>query len=200
MKKCIVCSKYSRKRHRFKLKIGIEEHRFNHIVAVDIVDFDGKKVLYYVDESTYFGSASILPSMKLSDVWTALLKCWSLVYLGPPDYLCVDQGSNFVSEEFKASAMADGVAGMEAPVESPGTMSHVEMYHGPLRSAYLKIKSTLRHARPPKILQLAVNSVKDTTCPEGLCPTLLVLAQLLSLPDTRLHPSKSSEHMQSNKR
>ncbi len=92
----------------------------------------------------------------MNDGWKALFKCWSLVYLGPPDCLQVDQGSNFVSEEFKASAKAGGIEVPEAPVESPETISHVERYHAALRAAYLKMEATLKTSRPPEILQLAV--------------------------------------------
>ncbi len=65
--------------------------------------------------------------------------------------------------------MAHGISVLEAPVQSPETMSQVERYHGPLRLAYLKIKFSLRHARQSEILQLAVKSVNDTARPEGLC-------------------------------
>ncbi len=115
-----------------------------------------------------------MPTTKSNDVCKALRKCWSLVHFGPPDFLRVDQESNFFSEEFKTAARADGIEVLEALLESPEAMFHVESYHAALRAAYLKVKATLKTSRPPEILQLAVRSVIDTTGPEGLCPTLLV--------------------------
>lgn len=178
IKNCLTCARHSSVPRRFKLTVGTEEHRFNHIVAIDVVKIDGHNVLHCVDESTHFGAASILSSMKSEVVWKALIKCWSLVYLGPPDFLRVDQGSNFVSSEFKSSAFADGITLLKAPVESPETMTHVERYHAPLRAAYLKIKFSTKGLMPREILQLAVKSVNDTTGPEGLCPTLLVFGAI----------------------
>ncbi len=57
-------------------------------------------------------------------------------------------------------------------------MSHVERYHGPLRIAYMKIKSSLPRSRPLEILQLAVKAVNDMTGPEGLCSTLLAFGAI----------------------
>ncbi len=101
-KECLACAEQSRKSRRFKLPVGTKEYRFNHIVAIAIVSIDGRNVLHCVDECTHFCSAAIVQSMKSEDVCRTLLKCWSLVYLGLPDFLRVDQGSNFVSAEFKA--------------------------------------------------------------------------------------------------
>ncbi len=134
VKDCFTCAKYSTKPRRFKLTIGTDEYRFNAIVASDNVYIDGNAILHCVDECTHFGSAAIVPSMRSEDVWKTLLKCWSLVYLGPPDFLRIDQGSNFVSAEFKASAHAEGITVLEAPVESPETMSRARTL--PLPSAF----------------------------------------------------------------
>ncbi len=101
VKDCFTCVKYSTKLRRFKLTIGTDEYRFNHIISIDIVYIDGKAILHCLDECTHFGSAAIVPSMRSEDMWKTLLKCWSPVYLGPPDFLRIDQGPNFVSAELK---------------------------------------------------------------------------------------------------
>lgn len=81
-KECDVCAKFERRPCRFKLTMGTEEYRFNHIVAVDIVFIDGNKFLHCVDECTHFGAAVIVRNMKSNTIWKALLKCWSLVRSG----------------------------------------------------------------------------------------------------------------------
>ena len=99
--------------------------------------------------------------------------------MGPPDYFRVDQGSSFVSKEFLDSADADGISVLQAPVESPVTMSHVERYHAPLRAAYIKISADLpRKESDRDCLQMAVKSVNNTIGPEGLCPTILVFGAI----------------------
>ena len=97
IRECAVCAKNASIPRRFKLTVGTEDVRFNHIVAVDIVTIEGKQVLHCVDESTHFQAAAFLTNMKSETVWKALVRCWSNVYIGPPDHLRVDQGSNLVS-------------------------------------------------------------------------------------------------------
>ena len=102
------------------------------------------------------------------------------MYLGPFDYFHVDQGSNFVSQEFKENATAAGITVMEAPVESPSTMTHFKRYHAPLRAAYTKNRETLpRSETNEECLQLATKAVNDTMGPDGLIPTLLVFGSCL---------------------
>lgn len=99
--------------------------------------------------------------------------------MGPPDYLHVDQCTNFVSAEFSKCAESEGITVIQAPIESPATMSHVERYHAPLRAAYTKIRDSLRRSETDdECLQLAVKAVNDTFGPEGLIPTLLVFGAI----------------------
>lgn len=136
VKECLTCSRNSSKPRRFKLTVGTEKYRFNNIVVIDIVHIDSHKVLHCVNESTHFQAATVLRNMKSNTVWRALMKCWSSVYLGPPDFLRVDHGSNLVLAECKSCAQAEGISVLEAPIECPQTMSHVERYHTPLRTAF----------------------------------------------------------------
>lgn len=142
-RECEVCIQNGSKPRRFKVTIGTDDLRFNHIVAVDVMYINSRPVLHIVHEGTHFNAAQFLRNMTAQHVWKTLLKCWSRVYLGPPDFLHVDQGSNFVSAELAANATADGVTVLEAPIESPSTMSHVERYHAPLRVAYSKIRDSM---------------------------------------------------------
>ena len=199
VKSCVTCSTYASKPKRFKITVGTEDLCFNHIVAVDIMYISKKPVLHVVDEATHFCSALFLNKVSSSHVWKALLKCWSRVYLGPPDHLRIDQGSQFVSQEFLESCEAEGISVLPAPIESPSTMSHVERYHGPLRAAYLKIRESLpRSESDADCLQMATKSVNDTIGPEGLCPTLLVFGSLPRPPrnataDTQIARAKAIE-------
>ncbi len=145
-KECMSCSKTSQRPQRFKLSNGTEEYPFDHILAVDILNVAVHNILHCVDESTHFGTPAILSNMKSETVWEALLRCWSLACIGPPDFLRVDQGSNFISLEFKASALAGGITVNEVPVEAPENMSLVERYHGQIRGAYLNTKDCVRPA------------------------------------------------------
>ena len=73
---------------------------------------------------------------------------------------------------------------LEAPIESPSTMSHVERYHAPLRGAYLKLRDEFgKDVHRNEVRQPAVKAVNDTVGPEGLCPTLLFLDRFLDRPE-----------------
>ena len=172
-----ICEKHSRRPRRFKLTLGPDDLKFNSIVAIDFMYLSGKPVLHAVDEATHFTAALFLRSMSSEDVWKALVKCWSDVYLGPPDFLRVDQGSNFVSNYFRTASSSDGIELLEAPIESPSTMSHVERYHAPLRASYEKLRMST-NCSDSELLQMAVRCVNQTVGPEGLCPALLVFGCL----------------------
>lgn len=136
-------------------------------------------LLHVVDEATHYTAAKILKRQRSSDVWKALLRCWSRIYLGPPDHMRVDQGSNFVARAFLECAEAQRIQVLQALIESPSTMAHVERYHAPLRAAFLKIRHCLPSSESDDdCLQMALKAVNDTIGPEGLCPTLLVYGSL----------------------
>lgn len=50
---------------------------------------------------------------------------WTLVYLGPPNYLSVDQVSAYNSREMQESLEASGIILKVAPVENPVTKDTV---------------------------------------------------------------------------
>lgn len=172
---CTTCEYHASRPKRFRLTVGTEELRFNHIVAVDVMYINRRPILHVVDEATHYSSARFLPNASAKEIWRALRRCWIEIYLGAPDFLRIDQGSSFTSAEFQGAATSQGISILEAPVESPSTMSHVERYHHPLRTAYEKLRSSLgSDEKDHDVLQLAVKSVNDTLGPEGLTPTLLV--------------------------
>lgn len=176
---CKVCNKHASKPRRFKLTLGTEEIRFNNRVYVDTMFINSRPVIHLVDEGTHFAATCFLRSQSATDTWKAILRLWVHTYLGPPDFLAVDQGSAYVSREMKMAMDASGIRVEEAPVENPGTMGIVERYHAPLRSAYTKIRDTLdKSTTDAECLQMAVYATNFTIGPEGLCPMLLVFGAL----------------------
>lgn len=124
-------------------------------------------------------AAQFLRNQSADFVWKAILRCWSGLYLGPSDLFDIDQGSNFVAKVFLECAKADGVSILPALVESPSTMRHAERYHASLRSAYQKMRDSLRRTNSDEdCLQLAIKAVNDTIGFEGLYSILLVLGAI----------------------
>lgn len=103
----------------------------------------GRTVILIIDEATHFSAAGFLKSQSAKAVLKAVLHLWTLTYLGPPDYLGIDQGSNYVSEEFRSNAEAQGIIIDEAPIETPGAIGTVERYHAPLRAAHEKVSASI---------------------------------------------------------
>lgn len=96
------------------------------------------------------------------------MRYWSNVYAGPLDILRVDQGSNLVSEEFRGATTSSGIDIDNAPFESPSPMSHVERYHGHLRTVLEKLKAELPREDKKHLLLMAAFCLNSPVCPEGL--------------------------------
>ena len=95
---CKTCLKYAQAPRRFRLTIGAETLRFNHRVAIDTMFINNKPILHMVDEATHFSAACFLRNQSTREIWNNIRKLWILTYMGPPDFLIVDQGTAYVSK------------------------------------------------------------------------------------------------------
>lgn len=177
---CKVCKRNAAAPRRFKLTVGSDDLSFNHKIIVDTMFIEGRAVLHIIDEATHFTAATFLRKQTAAEIWTCITTLWMHTYMGPPDFLAVDQGSAYVSAEFKSKAVAYGITMEEAPIESPGTIGIVERYHAPLRASYMTVRQSMPRAKASddECLKLAVHGVNNTMGPEGLVPTLLVFGAL----------------------
>ena len=177
-KYCSFCQRYGKSPGRFKFTLR-DDTTFNYSIIVDIMYIDGNPVLHVIDEATRFQAARWLQNISAKHTWDSLRLCWIDVYLGPPDYLHHDAGTNFVSKEFRQFALSMVITTKAVPVEAHWSIGIVERYHAMLRRAYLIIKEELCNINGTGInkdigLQMAVKAVNDTAGPDGLVPTLLV--------------------------
>jgi len=175
VKFCQYCQLHEKSPGRFKFSLK-DDIDFNYRVFIDVFYLDGQPVLQAVDEATSFTAARFLEDMSAKTTWNTLRTCWIDTYLGPPDYLVHDAGTNFASIEFRSNARTIGSEIKEVPVEAHHSIGKVERYHTPLKRAYEIMKKELRNEEVDKqaILQMAVKAVNDTAGPNGLVPTLLV--------------------------
>lgn len=97
-------------------------------------------------------------------------------YLGPPDVITHDFGTNFASQEFRQNATAVGTVCKPVPVEAHHSIGKIERRHVRLLKAYATIQADLEgHGiKKEDLLQMAVKACNDSTGPDGLIPTLLV--------------------------
>jgi len=175
---CHYCQTKGSAPQRFKFKIK-DEIDFNHEIVVDVVAIGGRQALHVVDTATTFQAAKFLQSMSAKDTWEALKQCWIDTYLGPPDVVSHDAGTNFDSTEFRAEAKLAGITCHQVPVEAHWSIGKTERYHTVLRRAFDIIKAEAHGSMTDEAcLQAAVSAINNTAGPNGLVPTLLVFGAL----------------------
>ncbi|KZL72015.1 hypothetical protein CT0861_11847 [Colletotrichum tofieldiae] len=82
-------------------------------------------------------------------------------YVGPPDHIVHNPGTNFASTEFRNHAEI--------------IVSKVKKAHAPLRRAYNILYNKIKHHTDKEtILQIAVKALNNTAGPHGIIPTLLI--------------------------
>lgn len=72
-------------------------------------------VLDIVYAGTGYQSGLLLSDMSANSVWKALCACWLHLYLGPPDTLYHDAGTNFSSALLKEECVSAGMVVREVP-------------------------------------------------------------------------------------
>ncbi|KAM4054443.1 integrase core domain-containing protein [Hirsutella rhossiliensis] len=88
------------RRFKFTLK---DDQEFNYEIIVNVMYLGSlqRLVLHVMDAATAFQGARFLPSMLAKDTWETLRTVWIDTYLGPPDTIRHDAGTNFASMEFR---------------------------------------------------------------------------------------------------
>ena len=91
---------------------------------------NGSPLLHVVDEATRFQAARWLSNgISAQYVWEALRMCWIDVYLGPPDLITHDAGTNFTVVEFQQYTSSLAITTKEVLIEAANTISLVERYY-----------------------------------------------------------------------
>lgn len=98
---CHYCQKFGAKPQRFKFTLRNDSISFKKKIYCDILKIEKVPVLHVVDESTRFQAATRLSNMTVEELCTALKACCINVYLGPPDIINRDAGTNFVARTFQ---------------------------------------------------------------------------------------------------
>ncbi|KAM4066587.1 cwf18 domain containing protein [Hirsutella rhossiliensis] len=114
--------------------------------------------------------------LSRSQIFTVntLRTLWIDTYLGPPDTLRHDAGTNFASLEFRNEAKIMESNALKyllrriGPLERLNAITH-------LRRAFNILHAEIGHTTSAEtVLQMAVKAINDTAGPDGLVPTLLV--------------------------
>lgn len=171
---CHHCQTHAPAPQRFKFTLK-DDREFNYEIFVDVFYLDGQPVLHVVDSATSFHGARFLKTITAKETWEALRTLWIDTYLGPPDVIVHDAGTNFAAAEFRNDAKIMGIHCKQVPVEAHWGIGKVERAHYLLRRAYDILTLEIGNFTSKEaILQMAVKGLNDTVGPNGLVPTLLV--------------------------
>jgi hypothetical protein len=182
-KYCIHCQRHGQSPGRFKFNLRDDVH-FNHTIIVDIFYIQGKPVLHVVDEGTRYQAGRWLQNISAKHTWDTIRACWIDTYLGPPEQITTDAGTNFTSKEFSQLASTMGTRIKVVPVEAHNSIGIVERYHNLIRRAYTIISVEIRDLDKDMALQMAFKAINDSAGPDGLVPTLLVYGAYPRLSET----------------
>lgn len=140
--RCKECQYMAPKPYIMKLSVPYEDVVFNSEVVIDIMYIQGAPVLHVVDRATHFQAARFLNVVSSKEIWQKFMEMWVLAYLGAPDNIRHDQGSQFKGAEFQAMAAESGIRTRPIGFEAANAMGVGERYHGPLRRTFLKLQSS----------------------------------------------------------
>lgn len=59
---------------QFKITIGADDLKFNHIISVDTILIFGKPIIHIVDETTHFSPAKFLNTKYATEVGNSISK------------------------------------------------------------------------------------------------------------------------------
>jgi hypothetical protein len=104
----------------------------------------------------------------------SLLQYWVCRYVGAPDSIRTEYGSQFVAAEFQTLAAEMNISCSPVPVESAHSMGIGERYHGPVRRIFERLRIAHPSVDKDLVLDIAVKACNDTIGVDGLVPTLLL--------------------------
>ena len=127
--RCKECQYLAPKPFVVKVSVPREEIVFNGEVVIDIMWIQAKRVLHVVDRATHFLASHFIPDDSTETIRRTFMQMWILIYLGPPDNLRHDQGTQFVSPKLHALAAEAVISCRPVGVERAHAMGVGERYH-----------------------------------------------------------------------
>jgi hypothetical protein len=161
----------------FSISLNWQGARFNHVIQVDVVHFTDGAVVHVIDSATGFNAARFTKSLlnpSGSEIWDAVKSGRMNFYVGPPDILQVDRGTNFNSNFIQTGCAMLGIEFQAIPTEAPWRIGKVERGHVALKVAYEKLREDLPDVDRDTLLSMDVKALNDSVGPSGISPTFAV--------------------------
>jgi transposase InsO family protein len=130
---CHTCQTYSRKPMNFQVRFP-DDVVFNQEVLLDLYWLDKRPALSIVDVGTGFCASRFLTAENVETVWNTFIEAWSLLYVGLPQSVLTDQGSVFLSAQWKHACDLGKIHLRHTGTESHNSLGSGEQIHSKLRN------------------------------------------------------------------
>lgn len=154
---------------------------------MDLMKFNKATVLLVVDKDTKFSAVTFIKGESSASIWEAFLCSWVVPYIGCPDVVTLDEGSQYQFRGISGFLTAAGIQKKSAGVESHNALGKVERYHAHLRNVFEMVQLEHTGVTKETLLALAVKAYNDTSEPSGMVLTLLAFEVVLRMP---IHPKE----------
>lgn len=150
-----LCQIFRNKEVNSSLRIK-DDAIFNQHLELDLFYLGAKPVLYVSCKETSYGASAMVKiksqNQTTEQIWDAFMECWVLPYVGMPDLITTDRGTQFTSQAFSLNLSAVGVEQRFTRVESHHSLGANERAHHTIRRIY----STVRRDHPKISQELAL--------------------------------------------
>ena len=131
--------------------------------------------------------------MLAKETWKALHQCQIDTYLGFPNIVTHDTGTNFDFTKFQAETKVFDIICHQILVKAHQSIEKVEKYYAPICRAYDIIQAETKSIISKNaILQMAFKAVNNTAGSDSLIPTLFIFSAYPRIV-TNLPPSLSQQ-------
>ena len=134
-KYCYQCQIYKKAPGRFRFTI-YNNIDFNFRIIVNIIYINQRAVLYAVNKAIIFQAVRFLPNITAAIIWDILRAIQIDIYIGPPDIIITDAGTNFINKEFISNTNIIVINVTEVPVEAYYLIRKIERYYIMVRRVY----------------------------------------------------------------
>ena len=197
---CEICKKFKKPPHRPVVGFPTATS-FGEVVAMDLKDIAGFKVLHMIDHATRYSSACVIPNKQKETIVKAILQFWVRVF-GSPQHFLFDNGGEFVNDEMIQFAEQFSVIIKTTAAESPWSNGLCERHNAILADLTTKVMND-NSCSIQIALCWALAAKNSLTNVYGFSPNQLVFGRNTNLPSVHndLLPAQNtptSEYIQTN--
>ena len=126
--KCEICVRYKKVQPKPVVGFPLASH-FNEVVAMDIKELKGVKILHMIDHATRYSVAAILKNKESKEIISVVFRYW-ISYFGAPKSFLTDNGREFNNQEFRDMSQNMNIVVKTTAAQSPWSNGLNERHNG----------------------------------------------------------------------